>query len=286
VDLSSIAKVAIGDQTVDIEKQIKDMRLKYSYNPNAFILAVTSANRDLANSDALKLAREMDPFGERTLGVLAKLDLMDPGTHAADVLKNKVIPLRTGYIGVVNRGQIDIDSDLSIRDGLRKEIHFFRHHPTYGHDRSLLETKLGTKNSAKSLNSILMHHIREFLPELKIRISNIMNDVQMELLDLGSGEHQSNNLGGQLLSLLSKFTSNFAATIDGRGNMMNTRSSLSPTSSNSMLNHATGHGHGSSTAPKFGNMNELFGGARISYIFNDIFGASLRSVKSFDGLTD
>jgi len=48
----------------------------------------------MANSDALKLAREVDPDGMRTIGVLTKLDLMDPGTDAGDVLKNLVVPLR------------------------------------------------------------------------------------------------------------------------------------------------------------------------------------------------
>ena len=35
---------------------------------NAIILAVTPANADLATSDALHLAREVDPSGERTIG--------------------------------------------------------------------------------------------------------------------------------------------------------------------------------------------------------------------------
>ena len=293
VDLPGIAKVAVGDQPLDIEQQIRDMCLQHIDNPNAVILAVTSANTDIANSDALKLAREVDPSGERTLGVLTKLDLMDPGTDASDILKNKVIPLRKGYIGVVNRGQKDVESDLSIRDGLRKEMHFFRNHPTYGHDRSL-EQKLGTKNLAKSLNSILMHHIRECLPELKIRIANMMNDVQMELLELGDGSNngQSNNMSGQLLSLLSKFTSNFAATIDGRGNMMSTPSPSTSSAGGGAATRMSIHHFSSSSAagmtqtPKFDTHNELFGGARISFIFNDVFGSSLRAVESFDGLTN
>jgi len=282
VDLPGIAKVAVGDQPADIERQIRDMCYKYIDNPNAVILAVTSANTDLANSDALKMAREVDPTGDRTLGVLTKLDLMDPGTDASDILRNKVIPLRKGYIGVVNRGQIDVESDLSIRDGLRKEMLFFRNHPVYGRDRSL-EHKVGTKNLARSLNSILMHHIRECLPDLKLRIASMMNDVQMELMDLGDGSGNSNNLGGQLLSLLSKFTSNFAATIEGRGNMI---SSSAPTTFTSRINNTSGVSMSPHQTPKFDTMDELFGGARISYIFNDIFGASLRSVDSFDGLSD
>lgn len=72
-------QVATGDQPADIEEQIRSMCLQYIKNPNAIILSVTSANTDLANSDALKMAREVDPKGDRTVGVLTKIDLMDPG---------------------------------------------------------------------------------------------------------------------------------------------------------------------------------------------------------------
>jgi len=274
VDLPGIAKVAVGDQPDDIEELIRDMCMKYISNPNAIILAVTAANQDIANSDALQLAKEVDPLGERTLGVITKLDLMDPGTDASDIIHNKVIPLRKGYIGVVNRGQRDIDSDLSIRQGLKKEESFFRNHPTYGHDR-LMVGKLGTKNLARSLNSILMHHIRECLPELKSRIISMMNDTQMELDDLGSCANNltRTNMGGSLLALLSRFTTNFASIIDGKGLSMNA------SSSHNAPNPATTH-------PTMAEMNVLFGGARISHIFVEIFAASLMTVGPFDGLTD
>lgn len=72
-------QVATGDQPADIEDQIRGMCMQYIKNPNAIILSVTSANTDLANSDALKMAREVDPTGDRTVGVLTKIDLMDPG---------------------------------------------------------------------------------------------------------------------------------------------------------------------------------------------------------------
>jgi len=66
----------VGDQPRDIEKQIRDMLAKYISRPACIILAVTAANTDLANSDGLKLAREVDPEGTRTIGVLTKIDLM------------------------------------------------------------------------------------------------------------------------------------------------------------------------------------------------------------------
>lgn len=76
VDLPGLTKVPVGDQPRDIEKQIREMLMKYISKPSCIVLAVTAANTDLANSDGLKLAREVDPEGTRTIGVLTKVDLM------------------------------------------------------------------------------------------------------------------------------------------------------------------------------------------------------------------
>jgi vacuolar protein sorting-associated protein 1 len=76
VDLPGLTRVPVGDQPRDIEKQIRDMILRYITKASCIVLAVTPANMDLANSDGLKLAREVDPDGARTIGVLTKVDLM------------------------------------------------------------------------------------------------------------------------------------------------------------------------------------------------------------------
>lgn len=82
-----MVQVAVGDQPKDIEEQIKRMVLTYIERPSCIILAITAANTDIANSDALKFASSVDPQGSRTLGVVTKLDLMDQGTDAVDVCK-------------------------------------------------------------------------------------------------------------------------------------------------------------------------------------------------------
>ena len=115
MDLPGLTKVAVGDQPEDIEFQIREMILSYIRPENTIILAVTPANQDLANSDALKLARMVDKTGDRTIGVITKLDLMDQGTNAKDILENKFLPLKKGYIGVVNRSQNDINNKKDIR---------------------------------------------------------------------------------------------------------------------------------------------------------------------------
>lgn len=63
IDLPGLTKVPIGDQPADIETQIRNMIMQFIKRDSCLILAVTPANTDLANSDALKLAKEVDPQG-------------------------------------------------------------------------------------------------------------------------------------------------------------------------------------------------------------------------------
>ena len=140
VDLPGITKIAVGDQPKNIEEQIRAMILEFISKESCLILAVTPANSDLANSDALKLAREVDPSGDRTIGVITKLDLMDQGTNAREILENRLLPLKRGYIGVVNRSQKDIDTRKNIQAAQQAERTFFSSHPDYRH----MEQKMGT----------------------------------------------------------------------------------------------------------------------------------------------
>ncbi|KAI3863296.1 hypothetical protein MKW98_029594, partial [Papaver atlanticum] len=167
VDLPGITKVPVGDQPSDIEARIRTMILSYIKHPSCLILAVTPANSDLANSDALQIAGTADPDGNRTIGVITKLDIMDRGTDARNLLLGKVIPLQLGYVGVVNRCQEDIIQNRSIKDALAYEEKFFRNRPVY----SSLSDQCGVPQLAKKLNQILVQHIKTLLPDLKARIS-------------------------------------------------------------------------------------------------------------------
>ncbi|KAF8407297.1 hypothetical protein HHK36_006424 [Tetracentron sinense] len=105
VDLPGITKVPVGDQPSDIEARIRTMIMSYIKHETCIILAVTPANSDLATSVALQMATAADPAGLRTIGVITKLDIMDRGTDARNFLLGKVVPLRLGYNGIVNRSQ-------------------------------------------------------------------------------------------------------------------------------------------------------------------------------------
>lgn len=114
------------------------------------ILAVSPANVDLANSDSLKLARQVDPEAKRTIGVLTKLDLMDAGTNSLDILSGRAYPLKLGFIGVVNRSQADIQSNKPMADAFKAETEFFQNHPAY----RAIAHRCGTNFLAKTLNTV------------------------------------------------------------------------------------------------------------------------------------
>uniref|UniRef100_A0A7I4DXY1 Dynamin-type G domain-containing protein n=1 Tax=Physcomitrium patens TaxID=3218 RepID=A0A7I4DXY1_PHYPA len=91
IDLPGLTKVAVEGQPDSIVKDIDDMVRSYVEKTNSLILAISPAKQNVATSDAIKLALEVDPGGERTLGVLTKLYLMDKGTNAVDVSEGRAV---------------------------------------------------------------------------------------------------------------------------------------------------------------------------------------------------
>ncbi|XP_059461572.1 dynamin-related protein 3A-like isoform X3 [Corylus avellana] len=250
VDLPGITKVPVGDQPSDIEARIRKMIMAHIRQENCIILAVSPANSDLATSDALQMAREADPTGSRTIGVITKLDIMDRGTDARKFLLGNVIPLRLGYVGVVNRSQEDINKNRSIANALTYEERFFRDHPVY---RGLLD-HCGIPQLARKLNQILEHHIRTVLPDLKAELNSFMVGVIKDLRTFGEAMESRGEQGVILLNILTRYCEAFSAMVDGKSQELSTK--------------------------------ELSGGARIQYIFQSIFVKSLEEVDPCDDLND
>ena len=88
IDLPGITKISVGTQGQDIEKVTIDMAKRYCAEDRTVILCVIPANADMATSQGLHLARQWDPTGDRTLGVITKIDIMDRGTDASKMILN------------------------------------------------------------------------------------------------------------------------------------------------------------------------------------------------------
>ncbi|XP_049423746.1 dynamin-2-like isoform X3 [Epinephelus fuscoguttatus] len=219
IDLPGMTKVAVGDQPPDIEHQIRDMLLQFITKESCLILAVTPANTDLANSDALKIAKEVDPQGLRTIGVITKLDLMDEGTDARDILENKLLPLRRGYIGVVNRSQKDIDGKKDIRAALAAERKFFLSHPAYRH----IAERMGTPHLQKTLNQQLTNHIRDTLPGLRSKLQSQLLSLEKEVDEYKNFRPDDPTRKTKaLLQMVQQFGVDFEKCIEGSGDQVDT----------------------------------------------------------------
>ncbi|KAL3651494.1 hypothetical protein CASFOL_004496 [Castilleja foliolosa] len=140
IDLPGLMKVAVDGQPDSIVLDIENMVRSYNEKPNCIILAISPANQDLATSDAIKISREVDPKGERTFGVLTKIDLMDKGTDAVDMLEGRAYKLQFPWIGVVNRSQQYINKNVDMIAARRREREYFAETPEYRH----LASKMGS----------------------------------------------------------------------------------------------------------------------------------------------
>uniref|UniRef100_A0A8C2DQ25 Dynamin-1-like protein n=1 Tax=Cyprinus carpio TaxID=7962 RepID=A0A8C2DQ25_CYPCA len=231
VDLPGITKVPVGDQPKDIELQIRELILKYISNPNCIILAVTAANTDMATSEALKVARDVDPDGQHTKVYFGLL------VHFLFFFAHNVCTFQ--FVS-----QLDINNKKSVVDSIRDEHAFLqKKYPS-------LANRNGTKYLARTLNRLLMHHIRDCLPELKTRI-NVLAAQYQSLL--GSYGEPVEDMSATLLQIITKFATEYCNTIEGTAKYIETA--------------------------------ELCGGARICYIFHETFGRTLESVDPLGGLT-
>ena len=157
IDLPGYIQVQAKDQPVELKQKISELCDKYIQPPNV-ILAISAADVDLANSTALRASRRVDPRGERTIGVITKMDLVD-AARGADILSDKKYPLRLGYVGVVTRipqassGLFSRPSGNITTAITKNENSYFGSHPLeFGADSELA---VGTTTLRKKLMTVL-----------------------------------------------------------------------------------------------------------------------------------
>uniref|UniRef100_A0A3P8YBT7 dynamin GTPase n=1 Tax=Esox lucius TaxID=8010 RepID=A0A3P8YBT7_ESOLU len=186
VDLPGMTKVPVGDQPADIEQQIRDMLYQFVTKDNCLLLAVSPANSDLANSDALKIAKEVDP---------------------------------QGYIGVVNRSQKDIDGKKDITAAMAAERKFFLTHPAYRH----LADRMGTPYLQKTLNQQLTNHIRDTLPGLRAKLQSQLLSIEKEVEEYKNFRPDDPSRKTKaLLQMVQQFSVDFEKRIEGSGDQIDT----------------------------------------------------------------
>lgn len=165
----------------DVEAQTTRLTKKYMDNENALVLCVLPATEDFHNSKALRLAEELDPNGDRTIGVVTKVDNLPPGSDLVARMAGEgegAISLKHGFFAVRNRTQTEIDEKLAIEDVVEREAELFES------DAVLRRIPSGQCGMAKLLEKVCGEQsaaIDSYIPKLKKTAMGMLNKYQKDL---------------------------------------------------------------------------------------------------------
>ena len=254
VDLPGLVKVPVGDQPENIDLLVRKIVLDYISNPNAIILAITPANIDLATSDSLKLAKEVDPYYTRTFGVISKLDLVETPETIVEIINNSTYPLKYGYIGVTCRNSKENFNNKSLESALQEEETIYKDIIEYN---NILQY-LGIKQLTKKLSDVLTQKIKTTIPTIKENLNDLIYKKENDLANLGGEllvESDEIKINTYLLASVFKYTSEYKKLIEG--NIVNP------------------------------NLNQSYiGAANLNKILTQIFKNEITSIDPFEKLTN
>ena len=222
IDLPGLTSVAITDkgQPKDIKEQIISLVLNYIKQQNTIILAIISARPDIEADMAMELVKQGDPKGERTIGILTKLDLMNEDSDVSLYLDNNIcsdLKLKYGYYGIRNRS----NQSQTIQEALVIERTYFQNHLVYKNEK--YKSRLGIPIVSNSLSHILVNNIKQCLPKVLQDINKKLEETCNELEDLGSSIPSNKEIKINIInSLLSQYIKVFIHAIEYRGSTYQT----------------------------------------------------------------
>ncbi|XP_069568709.1 interferon-induced GTP-binding protein Mx-like [Brachyistius frenatus] len=229
IDLPGITRVAVQGQNENIGDQIKRLIQKFITKQETISLVVVPCNVDIATTEALKMAQEVDPDGERTLGVMTKPDLVDKGTEGTlvQIVHNEVIHLKKGYMIVKCRGQKEITEKVSLTEAIAREEDFFREH---AYLQILYDEGYATvPKLAENLTLKLVDHIQKTLPQLEEQVEKKLKQNHTKLAKLGKGPpSEATGRIGYLIDRVTAFTQDAIYLIKGEDLMCGFKSSIFP----------------------------------------------------------
>ena len=225
VDLPGLTMVACTDkgQPKNIKEQIRKMIGEYIQPKKTIILAVMPARTDIEADMALDLIKDYDPYGDRTIGILTKLDLMNEGTNISKLLENNIsvdLQLKYGYFGIRNRTKKE-SIEKNVQEGLIIENEYFTNHHIYSNAK--YKSNLGIISLCSNLSQILIEKIKCCLPKILNEINQTIRENNLKLDKLGSPLPKDEKAKSSFIHhLLSKFCRKFVSVLEDRGNIINT----------------------------------------------------------------
>ena len=213
VDLPGLIHSENKQQSAADVELVRDLVHLYMENQRSIILAVVSAKNDYANQIVLKLAKEVDPQGLRTLGVITKPDTLPVGSESETLFvalaKNEDVDFRLGWHVLRNRDYESRNCSTETRDML--ETRFF----SQGIWQDLPRNLVGISALRKRLSKVLLDQIKSELPSLSADIAANIEDCRSKLSKLGSSRAGVDEQRLFLLRIGQSFQSLAKAAIDG-----------------------------------------------------------------------
>ncbi|ROW06113.1 hypothetical protein VMCG_04580 [Cytospora schulzeri] len=216
VDLPGLIHSATNSQAddqVDDVDLIKGIVGEYMSESRSVILAVISAKNDLANQIVLKMARDADPNGNRTMGIITKPDDLIPGSRReqfyASLAQNKEVNFRLGWHVLKN---MDSDKGLfTLANRNAEESAFF----SEGIWQNLPDHLLGIAELRTRLSKVLMRQIAHELPSVIKEIESKLKSCREQLEKMGQPRATIDEQRLYLLKISQSFQTLTKASIDG-----------------------------------------------------------------------
>ncbi|KAI9349172.1 interferon-induced GTP-binding protein Mx [Obelidium mucronatum] len=184
LDLPGLVRTVADGESKSIIKRVRDLVDRHLKQERTIILAVVPANVDIHNTEILQAAEEADVDGLRTISIITKPDLIDPGAEKAviDLLMNRKKELKLGYHAVRCRGQKDLNEGVSISDGIELEKEFFTQKDAW---KDVDPEYWGISNLTEKLVRHLEHLIAKTLSSVISEINSHLHNCKTELNQLG-----------------------------------------------------------------------------------------------------
>ncbi|KAI4709423.1 hypothetical protein J4E89_006172 [Alternaria sp. Ai002NY15] len=214
VDLPGLFQAGSRSQSDTDAETVRSLVLSYMRNPRSIILAVVSAKNDFNNQSITKYSRDIDPAGERTLGLITKPDTLDKGSEMErfyfELAENKEVRFRLGWHVLRNRGYVSKDTTTKERD--EAEALFFE----TGVWQELSADQAGVHSLKPRLSKILKDHIVAQLPEVLAQIKGGIAECTKRLTTLGTSRATTQDQRRYLMQVSQSFTELIRAAVDGQ----------------------------------------------------------------------
>lgn len=184
VDLPGLISVSENEEDVQLVGELVN---SYLENSRTIILAVVPASSDVDTQSIIQRARRFDKDGLRTVGIITKPDLINNGTESrvAKLAKNaERTKLKLGFFLVKNPRPIDLEKGITAVECRKMEAQFFANCPW--NKLGLDPSRVGIDNLRVFMQDLLDRHIERELPKVRKDVSQLLNEINKELMDLGT----------------------------------------------------------------------------------------------------